>query len=44
MVDSGVLDEEKVEGVHAEGVPEEAHAAVAYRVTDAKITLVRMFM
>lgn len=39
-----VIDEEKIEGLHAEGFPEEAHAAAAYRVTDGEITLVRMFM
>lgn len=39
-----VIDEEKIEGLHAEGFPEEAHAAVAYRVTDGEISLVRMFM
>lgn len=43
-VGNWVIDEEKIEGVHAEGFPEEAHAAVAYRVTDGEITLVRMFM
>lgn len=37
-----VIDEEKIEGLHAEGFPEEAHAAVAYQVTDGEITLVRM--
>lgn len=37
-----VIDEEKVEGVHAEGFPEEAHAVVAYKVTGGEITLVRM--
>lgn len=36
--------EEIIEDLHAEGFPEEAHAAVAYRVTDGEITLVRMFI
>lgn len=37
-----VIDEEEIDGLQAEGFPEEAHAAVVYRVSDGKITLVRM--
>lgn len=39
-----VIDEEEIEGLQAEGFPEEAHAAVEYRVSDDQITLVRMLM
>ena len=39
-----VIDEEKIEGLQAEGFPEEAHAAVEYRVSDGRIELVRMLM
>lgn len=38
-----VFDEERIEGLHAEGFPEEAHTLVAYKVDDDQITLVRMF-
>jgi hypothetical protein len=41
---SWVIDEEEVSGLQAEGFPEEVHAAVAYRVNDGEIDLVRMFM
>lgn len=41
---SWVIDEEKVEGAHAEGFPEQIYAAVAYRVGNGQITFVRMFM
>lgn len=39
-----VIDEEKIQGLNAEGFPEEARAVVAYEVNDGKITFVRMFM
>lgn len=39
-----VIDEEQVTGAHAEGFPEEIHAAVAYKVEDGKITLARILM
>jgi len=38
-----VFDEERIEGLHAEGFPKEAHAVVAYKVADGQITFVRMF-
>lgn len=38
-----VFDEEKVEGLQAEGFPEEAHAMVAYKVSGGQITFARMF-
>ncbi|WP_185958448.1 hypothetical protein [Fodinibius sediminis] len=38
-----VIDEEKLEGLHAQGFPEEAHAVVAYSVSNGQITFVRMF-
>lgn len=39
-----VIDEEHVSGLKMEGFPGEAHAVVAYRVTDGMISFVRMFM
>lgn len=39
-----VIDEEEVEGLQAEGFPEEAHAAVEYRISNGRITFVRMLM
>lgn len=42
-VGNWVFDEERIEGLHAEGFPEEAHAMVAYKVADGQITFVRMF-
>lgn len=38
-----VIDEEKLEGLNAEGFPEEAHAVVAYTINNGQITFVRMF-
>ncbi|PKD45161.1 nuclear transport factor 2 family protein [Rhodohalobacter barkolensis] len=38
-----VFDEEKIQGLNAEGFPEEAHAVVAYLVDDGQITFVRMY-
>lgn len=38
-----VIDEEKLQGLNAEGFPEEAHAVVAYTVSNGQITFVRMF-
>lgn len=43
-VGNWVIDEERVQGLNAEGFPEEAHAVAAYEVSDGKITFVRMFM
>lgn len=39
-----VIDEERIAGAHAEGFPEEMHAAVAYRVEGGKITFARILM
>lgn len=39
-----VIDEERITGLHAEGFPEEVHAAVVYRVEYGKITLARVLM
>jgi hypothetical protein len=39
-----VFDEERIEGLNAEGFPEEAHAMVAYKTERGQITFVRMFM
>jgi len=38
-----IIDEEKLQGLNAEGFPEEAHAVVAYTVSNGQITFVRMF-
>lgn len=38
-----VIDEEKIQGLKAEGFPEEAHAVVAYKLSDGQITFVRMY-
>jgi len=38
-----VLDEEKIKGLRADGFPEKAHAMVAYKVSDGKITFARMY-
>lgn len=43
-VGNWVLHEEQLQGLQAEGFPEEAHAAVAYQVEEGRITFVRMFM
>ena len=42
-VGNWVIDEEQLEGLNAEGFPEEAHAVVSYEVSDGKIRFVRMF-
>ena len=42
-VGNWVIDEERIQGLNAEGFPEEAHAAVAYEVSNGQITFVRMF-
>lgn len=42
-VGNWVIDEEKIQGLKTEGFPEEAHAVVAYKVSDGQITFVRMF-
>jgi hypothetical protein len=42
-VGNWVIDEEKLQGLNAEGFPEEAHAVVAYSVSNGQITFVRMF-
>lgn len=39
-----IMGEEAREGTQAEGLPEESHAAVGYRVNEGEITFVRMFM
>lgn len=39
-----VFDEEKVQGLNAEGFPEEAHALVAYLVDDGQIMFARMYI
>lgn len=36
-VGSWVIDEEDIQGAHAEGFPSEIHAAVIYQVVDGKI-------
>lgn len=38
-----VIDEERIQGLKAEGFPEEAHAMVAYAVEDGEITFARMY-
>jgi hypothetical protein len=38
-----IIDEEKLQGLNADGFPEEVHAVVAYTVKDGEITFVRMF-
>lgn len=38
-----VFDEEKIQGLNAEGFPEEVHAVVAYLVDDGQITFARMY-
>ncbi|WP_445666606.1 nuclear transport factor 2 family protein [Fodinibius sp. AD559] len=38
-----VIDEEQLQGLKAEGFPEEAHAMVAYAVEDGHITFARMY-
>ena len=43
-VGTWVIDEEEASGLHAEGFPEEIHAAVLYQVVDGKIARVRLLM
>lgn len=38
-----IIDEEKLKGLNANGFPEEAHAVVAYIVSNGQITFARMF-
>lgn len=38
-----IIDEEKLNGLNANGFPEEVHAVVAYEVNNGQITFVRMF-
>lgn len=38
-----VIDEEKIQGLKAEGFPEEARAVVAYKVSNGQITFARMY-
>ena len=42
-VGNWIIDEEKLQGLNADGLPEEAHAVVAYTVNDGEITFVRIF-
>ena len=38
-----VVDEEKIQGLKARGLPEQAHAVVAYKVSNGQITFARMY-
>lgn len=38
-----IIDEERIQGLKAEGFPEEAHAVVTYKVDNGEITFVRMY-
>lgn len=42
-VGNWMYDEERIEGLNAEGFPKEAHAMVAYEVQGSQITRVRMY-
>lgn len=44
QVGDWTIDEEQIQGLNAEGLPEEAHAVAAYKVNGGEITFVRMFM
>jgi hypothetical protein len=43
LVGDWVIDEEQIQGLKADGFPEEAHAVVSYKVSDGLITFVRMY-